>query len=267
MEMIDLSLGSTAQYGESLAALSRGSRRDPTPRALREIVATLVSTTREVARDNRTLEARLRESRATRSRPCARRWRRPGIESLTDPLTGLVNRKHFEEMLQQARSTSATAAAQPLAPDRDRHRLLQALQRHLRAPDRRPGAAARRRRDARHASGARDPRRASAARSSAILLPGRSCGPAARDRGGDGPPSVDGPRARQALHRRVARQGHHLARRRGASRRTTPRSRCSSAPISACSRPSATAATAPSTTRRSDGRRRLQRPPDGLCGR
>ncbi|GEP01047.1 GGDEF domain-containing protein [Methylobacterium haplocladii] len=97
MEMIDLSLGSTAQYGASLQAISKD-LADTTPNRLKDIVATLIVNTCEVAASNRTLEAHMRESRreieTLRETLAAAR-----LESLTDPLTGLSNRKHFEEML------------------------------------------------------------------------------------------------------------------------------------------------------------------------
>ena len=98
-ETLDLSLGTTAQYGESLHSLSRDlAQGSPSRARFGEIVSSLVSTTREVAANNRTLEARMRESRgeieALREKLEATR-----IEGLTDPLTGLSNRKHFEEMI------------------------------------------------------------------------------------------------------------------------------------------------------------------------
>ncbi|TXM69037.1 GGDEF domain-containing protein [Methylobacterium sp. WL103] len=110
MEMLDLSLGSAAQYGESLRALSLDLSVSTLNRArLREIVATLVATTREVASNNRTLEARMRESR-TEVESLREKLEATRIESLTDPLTGLANRKHFEEMLQKALDGAARGA-------------------------------------------------------------------------------------------------------------------------------------------------------------
>ncbi|MCE4225833.1 GGDEF domain-containing protein [Methylobacterium sp. C25] len=97
MEMIDLSLGSTAQYGASLQAISKD-LANTTPQRLKDIVATLIANTRDVAASNKTLEAHMRESRreieGLRETLAAAR-----LESLTDPLTGLSNRKHFEETL------------------------------------------------------------------------------------------------------------------------------------------------------------------------
>ncbi|RYZ26446.1 MAG: GGDEF domain-containing protein, partial [Propionibacteriaceae bacterium] len=99
MEVLDLSLGSTAQYGESLRILSDDLGGQGLDRArVHEIVGALVATTREVTANNRTLEARMRESRkeieSLRETLAATR-----LESLTDPLTGLSNRKQFEESL------------------------------------------------------------------------------------------------------------------------------------------------------------------------
>lgn len=99
MEVLDLSLDSSAQYDASLRTLARdldGSA--PQQAQVHKVVAALVATTREVRANNRTLEARMRESRneveTLRATLEATR-----LESLTDPLTGLANRKHFEDSL------------------------------------------------------------------------------------------------------------------------------------------------------------------------
>ena len=114
MEMLSLSLGSAAQYGESLRALSQDLSVSTLNRArLREIVAALVSTTREVAANNRTLEARMRESR-TEVESLREKLEATRIESLTDPLTGLANRKHFEEMLRKTLDGASRGAAASL---------------------------------------------------------------------------------------------------------------------------------------------------------
>ncbi|MDQ0444033.1 diguanylate cyclase [Methylobacterium persicinum] len=101
-EILDLSLGSTQQYGESLSSLSHDLAQAQLSRVrLAEMVASLAAATRKVVADNRTLEARIRESRSEvellREKLEATR-----TESLTDPLSGLSNRKHFEEMMRTA---------------------------------------------------------------------------------------------------------------------------------------------------------------------
>ncbi|WP_375464651.1 GGDEF domain-containing protein [uncultured Methylobacterium sp.] len=114
MEMLDLSLGSAVQYGEALRVLSQDLAVSTLNRVrLREIVASLVATTREVAANNRTLEARMRESR-TEVEGLREKLEATRLESLTDPLTGLGNRKHFEEMLRKLIDASARGASASL---------------------------------------------------------------------------------------------------------------------------------------------------------
>lgn len=99
MEVLDLSLGSTAQYGESLRNLARDlDGSSPSAASVHKVVAALVATTREVTANNRTLEARMRESR-TEIEALRETLEATRLESLTDPLTGLSNRKHFEDSL------------------------------------------------------------------------------------------------------------------------------------------------------------------------
>lgn len=113
-EMLDLSLGSTTQYGESLRAFTDDLAGAALNRArIREVVAGLVATTREVASNNRTLEARMRDSRSE-IEGLRETLEATRIESLTDPLTGLANRKQFEQSLGQA-TAAAGAKGDPLS--------------------------------------------------------------------------------------------------------------------------------------------------------
>lgn len=108
MEMLDLSVGSAAAYNASLSSLSQDLTQNAITRErVREIVGTVVAKTREVATNNRVLEARMRESRAE-IEMLREKLEATRLESLTDPLTGLSNRKHFEEVLR----ASVEAAAQ-----------------------------------------------------------------------------------------------------------------------------------------------------------
>jgi diguanylate cyclase len=101
-EALDLSLGSTHQYGESLSRLTQDLSQAQVSRArLAEIVASLANATREVVADNRVLEARIRESRSE-VEALREKLEVTRTESLTDPLSGLSNRKHFEEEMRNA---------------------------------------------------------------------------------------------------------------------------------------------------------------------
>ncbi len=98
MEMIDLAMGSTQKYGESLEAFTADLSAGVDRNRVREIVASLVVATKDVRSTNQTLEARLRETRGE-IETLRETLEAVRMESLTDPLTGIANRKHFEEML------------------------------------------------------------------------------------------------------------------------------------------------------------------------
>jgi diguanylate cyclase len=102
MAMIDAAAGTASSYSESLAGVSEQLGQTKGDReSLRAIVEALVQTARDMELTNERLEERLLESKkeiaelqssleAVRS------------ESLTDPLTQLFNRKHFDITLTQA---------------------------------------------------------------------------------------------------------------------------------------------------------------------
>src|SRR4030095_13276414 len=95
MEMIELALGSTAKYGQSLEALSNDLAGPSIDRAkVREVIGSLVAATRDVATTNKTLDARVRETRGE-TETLRETLEAVRVESLTDPLTGVSNRKHF----------------------------------------------------------------------------------------------------------------------------------------------------------------------------
>ena len=98
MEMIDMALGSTERYGESLEAMSAEVSGTIDRKRVREILEALVVSTKDVSSTNRTLEARLKETRGEIA-SLRESLEAVRIETLTDPLTGIANRKHFEEML------------------------------------------------------------------------------------------------------------------------------------------------------------------------
>ncbi|MFE1601205.1 GGDEF domain-containing protein [Methylobacterium sp. ID0610] len=114
LEMLDVALGSTARYGASLQAFSQDIVSPTANRArLRDLVTSLIVATRDVTANNRTLEARMRESREE-IQSLHETLEAVRVESLTDPLTGIGNRKLFEEVLRKA-VEGAAAKAQPLS--------------------------------------------------------------------------------------------------------------------------------------------------------
>jgi diguanylate cyclase len=100
MAMVGAAVGSTSSYTESLADMSQrlsSADRD----GLRSIVETLVRSTREMQQANNSLEERLHASKQEISQ-LQESLETVRNESLTDPLTGLANRKYFDQMLDAA---------------------------------------------------------------------------------------------------------------------------------------------------------------------
>ena len=213
-EILDLSLGSTAQYGESLRGLAHDLAQGPPSRArLGEILSTLVSTTREVAVNNRVLEARMRDTRGE-IETLRETLEATRLESLTDTLTGLSNRKQFEETL-KATIEAARLRPSPMSLiilDIDFFKRFNDLYGHLTGDQVLRLVAIVMRESAGKQAHARPVRRRGIRHRAARV--DRAGGPAA---GRDRPGQRDGARADQALHRRVARQDHGLAGRGGAA--------------------------------------------------
>ena len=113
MEMLDLALGSTSKYGQSLEAISKDLAGPMDRNRVREVLESLVASTKDVSATNYTLEARLKETRGE-IESLRETLEAVRIESLTDSLTGIANRKHFEEMLVKA-IDHASAMKRPLA--------------------------------------------------------------------------------------------------------------------------------------------------------
>jgi diguanylate cyclase len=101
MTMIDSALGSSVRYDASLKALSDDLKGTADRSRIREIVELLVVSTREAVASNQLLEKRLGEGRGEIQllREALEATR---ADALTDALTGLANRRHFEEMLQKS---------------------------------------------------------------------------------------------------------------------------------------------------------------------
>jgi diguanylate cyclase len=101
MTMVEAALGKTERYGESLETLCQVLEINIDRNRLRNIVESLVLATRETNQSNRLLEIRLKESQA-QIRDLRITLETARAEALSDPLTGLANRRHFQEMLNKA---------------------------------------------------------------------------------------------------------------------------------------------------------------------
>jgi diguanylate cyclase len=101
MAMIEAAVGTTSSYTESLAnvsdTLGSASDRD----ALRAVIEGLVRSTREMEQTNHSLEVRLKASKQEINQ-LQENLETVRNESLTDPLTGLANRKYFDQVLDSA---------------------------------------------------------------------------------------------------------------------------------------------------------------------
>jgi diguanylate cyclase len=101
VEMVDVALGSTSKYESSLEAISADLTEAIDRNRIREVVGRLVTATRETVATNRSLEARLKETK-TEIQDLRETLESIRTESLTDPLTTLANRKHLDAMMKKA---------------------------------------------------------------------------------------------------------------------------------------------------------------------
>jgi diguanylate cyclase len=103
MAMMDAAVGSANNYSESLTSVTNKLGNAKDREGLRAIVESLVQTANEMKNDNNTLEERLNASKEE----IKEHLEAVRTESLTDPLTGLANRKQFDERLAQALAYAA----------------------------------------------------------------------------------------------------------------------------------------------------------------
>lgn len=101
MAMVDTAVGSASSYNESLADMTTklGSAKDRD--GIRSVIESLVQAANEMQSNNNQLEERLNASRAEISQ-LQQNLDAVRHESLTDPLTTLANRKHFDDSLAKA---------------------------------------------------------------------------------------------------------------------------------------------------------------------
>lgn len=113
MQLLTDALGMSATYDASLAGasekLSAATNRDQ----IKAVIETLVKSTREMRDTNKALEERLTLSKNEISN-LQQSLEAIRAESLTDPLTGLGNRKYFDRMIEMA-VQSALANGEPLS--------------------------------------------------------------------------------------------------------------------------------------------------------
>ena len=113
MSLIDQALSSSERYHGRLSAMSEDVPPSADRQKLREWVEALVLSTREEIARKTQLEGQLREA-AHEIRNLREALESTRAEALTDPLTGLANRRHFEDMLQRS-IDQATLRREPFA--------------------------------------------------------------------------------------------------------------------------------------------------------
>jgi diguanylate cyclase len=113
MAMIDAATGTAMNYSESLAGMTEKLSSASDREGLRTIVESLVQTTTDMQQTNTTLEQKLT---ATKQEIVQLQENLETVrsESLTDPMTGLANRKFFDDSLATALA-DATARGEALS--------------------------------------------------------------------------------------------------------------------------------------------------------
>jgi diguanylate cyclase len=107
MAMIDVAAGSASNYSENLAGMSEKISTTKDREGLRIIVESLVQTTNEMQQTNNSIEQQLTASKNEINQLQAS-LETVRTESLTDPMTGLANRKFFDEFLDKAIAEAPT---------------------------------------------------------------------------------------------------------------------------------------------------------------
>jgi diguanylate cyclase len=101
MGLITEALGMTSSFGDSLAGASRNLSITDDREHIKAVVETLVKSTREMQQTKQALEERLTQSKQEISH-LQQNLEAIRVESLTDPLTGLGNRKYFDRAIDAA---------------------------------------------------------------------------------------------------------------------------------------------------------------------
>ena len=113
MKLISEALGMSASYDVSLSGATKKLESVQNRDQLKKIVESLVKSTREMQDTNKALEQRLTLSKSEINN-LQQSLEAIRAESLTDPLTGLGNRKYFDRSIEMAVQT-ALANGEPLS--------------------------------------------------------------------------------------------------------------------------------------------------------
>src|SRR4029079_6175367 len=105
MTLITEALGMSATYDASLSGASQKLARAQSRDQIKAVVEQLVKSTREMQDTNKALETRLSLSKSEISN-LQHSLEAIRAESLTDPLTGLGNRKYFDRSIEMAVQTA-----------------------------------------------------------------------------------------------------------------------------------------------------------------
>ena len=112
LSMIDTVSGSATSYGESLHDATTGLSKADSNDQIKAIVERIILATKDMETQNAALERQLSESR-DQIVDLQENLESIRFESMTDELTGLANRRHFDESLVQS-MTAARVEGQPL---------------------------------------------------------------------------------------------------------------------------------------------------------
>ena len=108
----------TTDYHNALSAASGALGRDGSSDDLRTLVGGLIAATREMEQRTKSLEGELQKSSA-QVRELRSKLDNVRKESLTDPLTGIANRKAFDDAVRQAAAQTGSEAVTLLLCDID----------------------------------------------------------------------------------------------------------------------------------------------------
>lgn len=112
MEVIARALGLTSEFGASLTDVDSKLSQATTREHVKDIIETLLRSTRAIHDSNKVLENRLTASRQ-QIHDLQQSLEAIRAETMTDPLTGLGNRKYFDRAVIEA--VRAAAAGEPLS--------------------------------------------------------------------------------------------------------------------------------------------------------